>query len=106
MSESTSQWYQVEATQPIPAAPWLTPGVPVWAARLDPADLYGKQWYVVTSNGDNETTVRLPASWVRSHISVLDRTERPPASVLDALEEIRAKSTMRVLDYLLDRKAI
>ncbi|NBV22527.1 MAG: hypothetical protein EBS05_11505 [Proteobacteria bacterium] len=57
----------------------------------------------MSSNGDNETSVRLPASWVNTHIAVADRDARPPASILDALESIRLKSTVLVTDYILSR---
>lgn len=104
MSVIAPEWRLVSFDQPErlgPNAAWLTPGMPVWCARIDPAFTAGRSWFVLSRGGDHEFTLRLPSSFLADASMELLDESTPRDSVLSSLSHLYTKSCERVYDHLL-----
>ncbi len=104
MSVIAPEWRLVSFDAPErlgPNATWLTPGVPVWCARIDPAFTAGRSWFVISRRGDHEFTLRVPSSFLAEAGMELHDAAAPDASILGDLSHLYAKSCEMLYDHLL-----
>lgn len=103
MSVLAPEWRSVSFDYPErlgPSAAWLTPGMPVWCARIDPAFTTGHSWYVISRRGDHEFSLRLPASFLADAGIELHDADAPSPEVLADLSHLYTKACEAVYDYL------
>ncbi len=104
MSVIAPEWRLVSFDEPDrlgPNATWLTPGVPVWCARIDPAFTAGRSWFVISRRGDHEFTLRVPSSFLAEAGMELHDAAAPDDSILADLSHLYTKSCEMLYDHLL-----
>jgi hypothetical protein len=100
---TTPEWRHATIETEIKQAAWLTPGMPVWIARLDPALTRGDGWYVISFEGINEFSIRVPASFLYLAEVNFIPDATPPARIADDLNHVWRKSCEYVYDHLMAR---
>lgn len=103
MSDITTapEWRHALVHSEIEQASWLTPHMPVWIARLDPAFTRGDGWYLISYRGDHNLSIRVPARLLYGADVEFIEDEWPDSATLADLNHVWSKSCQYVYDRLL-----
>ena len=104
MSIIAPEWRSVSFDYPErfgDAARWLTPGMPVWCARIDPAFTPGHSWYLVTRGADHEFVLHVPASFLADAGIELHDATAPPEHLQADLSHLYTKACERLYEHIL-----